>query len=134
MLHWVTQNAEPNSVTIHPGIGMVQPSGQKKVTRTKTTEFTLKLTASGRDDMTKSLTLEVRSRSECSNRPVAYVKYAGSGGCREGKGFSDGELRAAGLTIPDVMRLFETRRYFIDTRRRSVHRVNIDTLRRLRDA
>ena len=48
---------------------------------------------------------------------------------QRGKGFSCGELRSAGLTVNDAVRLHIP----IDKRRRSAHRTNIDTLNKVKD-
>ena len=47
---------------------------------------------------------------------------------REGKGFSAGELRAAGLTLKEA----EGLGLRVDRRRRSVHSWNVEVLRKLR--
>ena len=60
--------------------------------------------------------------------PCARVNRAG--GWRRGKGFSHRELLDAGLTAGDAARLGVP----IDRRRRSKHRINVDTLNLLSEA
>ena len=128
-LQWVTRNAESDGVAIDPRIGPVESNGTMPVAPTETMTFTLKLTASGMNDVTKDLTLTVRSWPQPGEKLVAHVKRT-DGGYRRGKGFSRDELRAAGLTETDATR----RSIPIDKRRRSSHRANIATIRRLIDA
>jgi large subunit ribosomal protein L13e len=56
------------------------------------------------------------------------VRSPGLRKLREGKGFSVGELRAAGLTLKEAEELGLR----VDRRRRSVHSWNVELLRRLR--
>ena len=128
-LQWVTRNAESNGVVIDPGIGSVESSGSMPVAPTETMIFTLRLTASGMDDVARDIMLTVRSRQQPGEKLFARVKRT-NGGCRKGKGFSRGEIHAAGFTDADAAR----RSIPIDRRRRSTHRANIDTIRRLTDA
>ena len=125
-LHWATQNAEAGGVMIEPEIGAVESSGSLEVEPSETTAYTLRLSVSGMDDVTKTVTVTVGLPPE---KAIARVRRAG-GGWRYGKGFSYGELRAAGLTAADATR----RSMPIDKRRRSTHRVNIDTIGNLIDA
>ena len=56
------------------------------------------------------------------------LKYAGVDlGTRVGRGFSLGELREAGLTVEEAKRLGLP----IDKRRRSVHKWNVESLKKL---
>ena len=128
-LHWVTQNPESDGVVIDPGIGSVESSGNMAVAPAETATYTLRLTASGMDDVTKDLVLTVHSRPQPGEEPVARVKHTGRG-WRQGKGFSRGEIHAAGLTEADVA----CRSISIDRRRRSTHQANIETIRRSIDA
>ena len=62
----------------------------------------------------------------CGKGVFAYVKRAG-GGWRYAKGFSRGELRDAGLTTIDAVRL----RIRVDKRRRSTHKTNLNALKQV---
>ena len=62
----------------------------------------------------------------CGKGVFAYVKRAG-GGWRYAKGFSRGELRDAGLTTIDAVRL----QIRVDKRRRSTHKTNINALKQV---
>ena len=121
LMEWVTENAESGGVAIDPGIGSVDSSGNMLVAVTETTTFTLRLTASGMDDVTTTITVAVRS--QLGKELFARVKR-NDGGLRKGKGFSRGEIHAAGLTHSEAAR----RSLPIDRRRRSTHWTNIDTI------
>ena len=121
VLHWKTQNAEADGTAIEPGIGAVEPSGALEVSPCQTTPYTLRLAASGMDDVTRSVTVKLLLRPD--ERLIAMVRRRG-GGWRRGKGFSLGELRALGLTVADV----SPRSIPIDKNRRSTHQVNIVTI------
>ena len=129
ILHWITRTAEADGVAIGPVIGSVKSSGSVTVTPTETTTFTLRLTGFGMDDVTKDVTVTVRSRLQPGEELVAYVRRRG-GSFRRGKGFSRGELGVVGLTAADAARLSIS----VDRRRRSTHRVNIETIGRSIDA
>ena len=129
MLCWKTRNAEADSVVIDPEIGAVESSGSLEVALSKTRTYTLRLTASGMDDVTKTVTVTVRPTPQAGEKPIAYVKRVG-GGWKHGKGFSYGEIQAAGLTVAGVT----PRSMPIDKRRRSTHPANIETIGRLIDA
>ena len=133
MLCWVTKNANANRVEISPGVGSVSHCGKREVKRTSNTTFRLTLSASGHDDLKQECTLIVRPRRAKQRVPGALVKRSGDGGFREGKGFSQREYEASGLTFQELMQILD-RGFFIDTRRRTVHQANIDMLRRLRGA
>ena len=128
-LCWVTRNAESNGVSISPEIGLVESSGSMAVTPAEPMTYTLRLTSSGMEDATQAVTVILHPREQPEGDRFVCVKRTG-GGWRQGKGFSRGELHAAGLTDTDAAR----RLIPIDMRRRSVHRANIDTIRRLFDA
>lgn len=123
-LRWTVQDGDAADVTIDPRIGTVRPCGQVVVTPFQTTTYRLKLTALGLEDMTKSTTVTVIPDTELSARVVR-----GSGGWKRGKGFSNSELRTAGLTAANAAR----RSVPIDRRRRSEHRENVEMIRRLND-
>ena len=125
-LSWKTRNAEPGDVVIDPGGESVAPNGSLPVTPSEPTPFTLRLSAPGMDDVTKALTLTVRIQP-----PKSFPRVkGGNGGYRRGKGFSPGEVRAAGLTVAYAARLS----FPVDRRRRSTHQVNLDTIERRTDA
>ena len=125
-LSWKTRNAEPGDVVIDPGGESVAPNGSLPVTPSETTPFTLRLSAPGMDDVTKALTVTVRIQP-----PKSFPRVKGGNGeYRRGKGFSLGEVRAAGLTVADAAHLS----FPVDRRRRSMHQVNLDTIERRTDA
>ena len=121
LLQWSTENASPEDITISPGIGQADTNGSKSVTLEQTTTFTLRLTALDMGDVIKTVTVTV-----LSDKPFASVKSPNRGGWRQGKGFSDGELSAAGISPTDTMSLSIP----IDKRRRSSHNTNIAALMR----
>lgn len=125
-LSWTTRNAEPGDVAIHLGSESVGPSGSSSVTPGETTTFTLKLSAPGRDDVTKKLTVTVRTPP---SKPFPLVK-GGNAEYRRGRGFSPGEVCVAGLTVANAARLS----FPVDSRRKSMHPPNIETIKRLIDA
>ena len=125
-LSWTTRNAEPEDVATHLGSESVGPSGSLSVTPGETTTFTLKLSVPGRDDVTKELTVTVRTQP---SKPFPLVK-GGNGEYRRGRGFSPGEVCVAGLTVANAARLS----FPVDGRRKSMHPPNIETIKRLIDA
>ena len=132
-LRWTTRDTEAGGVAIEPDVGAVKSNGSVNVTPLKTTAYTLRLTASGLDDVTKAVTAAVialpRPDDEPFSRRRSRVRRA-SGGYRYGKGFSFGELRTAGLRAADAKR----RSMLIDKHRRTIHPANIDKIRSLIDA
>ena len=128
-LRWTTRDTEAASVAIDPEIGVVESSGSLEVMPLKTTTYALRLTASGLEDMTKTVTVTVSSLPQSDEKPSARVIRA-NGGWKHGKGFSYGELEAAGLATADAAH----RSIPIDRRRRSTHRENVETIRRSIDA
>ena len=125
-LSWTMRNAEPEDVATHLGSESVGPSGSLSVTPGETTTFTLKLSAPGRDDVTKELTVTVRTPP---SKPFPLVK-GGNGEYRRGRGFSPGEVCVAGLTVANAARLS----FPVDGRRKSMHPPNIEAIKRLIDA
>lgn len=125
-LSWTIRNVEPGDVAIHLGGESVEPSGSLSLTPGETTTFTLKLSAPGMDDVTKELTVTVRTQPSKSFPLVE----GGNGEYRRGRGFSLGEVRAAGLTVANAARLS----FPVDRRRRSTHQVNRDAIERWTDA
>ena len=128
-LRWATRNAESGGVAISPEIGPVALSGSLGVAPSKTTTYMLRLTASSKDDVTKTVTVTVRPSHQSGEKPIACVRRA-AGRWRHGKGFSDGEIRAAGLTVAGATQ----RSLPFDKRRRSTHRANIERIKRSIDA
>ena len=63
-LRWTAQNAEPSRIAIDPDIGSVKSNGSITVTPNVTTVFTLRLTTSGTDEVTKAVSVIVRPRSQ----------------------------------------------------------------------
>lgn len=126
-LSWKTRNAEPADVEIDLGGESVEPSGSLPVTPGETTTFTLRLRTLSLDDVTKDATVTVHPESPPEGL-IAVVKCRS--GYRRGKGFSRGEVRAAGLTAAYAARLS----FPVDRRRRSTHQVNLDTIERWTDA
>ncbi len=124
MLRWKTRNAETCGVVMDPGIGAVEPDGALEIAPTETTTYTPRLTTSGMDGVTRSVTMNLLPRT--GEKPVARVRSSG-GGWRNGKGFSLGELRASGLKPADV----SPRSIPVDKNRRSTHEANIVTIGRL---
>ena len=125
-LRWTTRDTEADGVVIDPDVGAVESSGSVEVTPSETTAYTLRLTVSGLDDLTKAVTVAVRPLPHPDDRAFACVRCA-NGGWKQGKGFSYGELEAVGLATTDAAH----RPIPIDSRRRSTHRENIETIRRL---
>ena len=129
MLRWKTRNAKAGGVVIDPDVGAVETSGSLQVAPYKTRTFTLRLTAFGMNDVTKTVTVTVRPSLQAGEKPIAHVRRA-RGGWKHGKGFSYGEIRAAGLTVADARH----RSLPIDKRRRSTHRANMETIGKSIDA
>ena len=124
VLSWATRNTEGVCVVIDPEIGVVESNGSRCIAPTKTSTYKLRLTASGVNDVTESVKVVVnQSPQPCRDNRIALVKCA-NGKWRCGKGFSDGEIRSAGLTadaLPGWIR--------VDRRRRSIHSDNIETIK-----
>ena len=127
-LRWDTQNSPVGGVVVEPGIGPVELSGSQTVEPAETTVYTLRLKASGIDDMTRDVTVRVRSQPD--EETLFARARRKDGGWRQGRGFSRGELRVAGLTAADAVR----RSIRLDKRRRSMHLENIETIRRSMNA
>ena len=128
-LSWATRNADVGTVAISPEIGPVALSGSLLVAPSKTTTYTLTLMASGKDDVTKTVTVTVRPSHPPGETPIAWVRRGG-GRWRQGKGFSYGEIRAAGLTVAAVTH----QSLPFDKRRRSAHQANTERIKGLIDA
>lgn len=127
LLSWGIRNADDVRIVIDPDIGAVEPVGNREITLLETATYTLRLKASGLEDITKCVTVRVLSKQPCLVKsPVAMVMRVG-GGWRPGKGFSYGELHAVGLTVIEAAR----GAIRIDRRRRSIHPANIKTLQEI---
>ena len=124
-LRWEARNAREARVVINPSpqVGTLESNGSLEVRPLKTTTYTLALIVPGVPDVTKAVTVTVLSLVETESR---YARVKCLGGWRRGKGFSRRELEAAGLTTADANR----RSIFIDGRRRSMHRENVETIGR----
>ena len=125
-LRWRTLNTEADGVAINPEIGAVETSGQLEVVLFKTMNYTLRLKASGTDDVTETVTVTVRPPPQAVEKPIALIRRAGGGRWKHGKGFSYSEIRAAGMTVAEA----KHRSMRIDKRRRSEHQTNMETIRR----
>ena len=128
-LKWTTRNADDARVLIEPDIGEVEHDGSRTVCPASTTRYTLILSVDGADDIAKTVAVTVDSRPRPGERPSPRV-MSPVGGWRTGKGFSSGELRAAGLTLTEAAE----RSIPIDRRRRTSHRANADAIRSMLDA
>ena len=129
ILRWITRNTEAVGVgvSIEPEIGAVEPNGSLEVTSAGARTYTLKLTASGMNDVTQ--TVAVTSTLSSDKTSVVCVRCAGER-WRRGRGFSRGELLAMDLTVAEAMR----QSIPLDRRRRTVHLTNVKTIGRLIDA
>ena len=128
-LLWATRNGEAGGVTMAPEIGPVALNGSLDVAPSETTTYTLRLTALGKDAVTKSVTVTVRASHHADKKPTAWVIRTG-GSWKRGKGFSEGEILATGLTVAGATQ----RSLPYDKRRRSTHQANIERIRRWTDA
>ena len=128
-LRWATQNAEAGDVTMAPEIGPVALNGSLDVAPSETTTYTLRLMDFGKALVTKTVTVSVRSSHLNDEKPIAWVIRAG-GSWKHGKGFSYREILAAGLTVAGSTQWSLP----YDKRRRSMHQVNIESIRRWTDA
>ena len=128
-LEWTTRNAGDARVTMEPDTGVIESDGTCTVRPAETTRYTLTLAISGADDISRTVTVAVRSVPRPGEQPAARV-MSSSGGWRSGKGFSTGEIRDAGLTAPEAA----DRSILIDRRRRTTHRVNVEAIRSMPDA
>ena len=59
ILSWKTRNTEEIDVAIEPDVGPVKPNGRLGITPVETTAYTLRLTAPGLEDITRSVTVKV---------------------------------------------------------------------------
>ena len=131
-LTWETLNAI--AVAIEPDVGVVAKTGSVEIKPRGTTAYTLKLTGPGLAEVTKTITATVSRVTTISlacsdDAGVAYVQ-GGCGGRRRGKGFSRGEIQAAGVSRRTAM-VCQLRS---DGRRRTTHPANVAAIRRAIDA
>ena len=147
-LRWVTSEANQAQVRITPGIGLVESEGHCIVRPIETTAYTLSLVAYDTCRVERVVTVNV----DLPDRPIEYLrprargfslppprlsrsaKHLGprarrhdGGGWRDAKGFSYNEVQCAGLTLGDASR----HSIRLDTRRRSVHQINVQALKTL---
>lgn len=129
VLEWTIRNADDARVTLDPNAGVVESRENRRVVRpAETTRYTLVLSVPG-NDVSATVMIAVASPPGPGGRPVVRVRSP-RGGWRSGKGFSFGELRAAGLTDREAAH----RSIPVDRRRRTVHPANVEALGRTRDA
>ena len=125
-LNWTTQNTNTGDmVVIEPEIGQVDTSGSITIKPHQTKTYILKLINGIEGQQHRHCKVVVHDypvEEDC----IAQVKKP-SGGWRSGKGFSPGELSSAGLAAVDI----STTGLRVDSRRRSSHQGNIDTIRKL---
>ena len=118
---WAVENCEGVVVSIAPGIGPVDAEGSCEIRVQSPTVVTLTLSAPGMQDVDEERVIEVEDAKPASTeRRVPRAKTRGR--WRLAKGFSPGELAA----VPGAAGL-EAR---VDSRRRSVHAVNVASLER----
>ncbi len=125
-LSWQTRHTADAAIRLTPGNGAVPATGEMRVSPAATTDYTLTIHLPEAEAIAKTIRLPVLAPPEPGATPViAYVKAGG--GWRRGKGFSRGELAAAGFpTGPDAGNIKT------DQRRKSIHQRNIDTLEETR--
>ena len=65
-LSWKTRHAEADGlkIEIEPGIGKIEPCGNISVTMKETTTYALRLKTPGMDEVTKSITVQVRAHEQ----------------------------------------------------------------------
>ena len=129
ILKWTTRNVDDALVAMDPDAGVLESDGMCTVRPTETTKFTLTVTASDTYEISRTVTVTIDSPRGLSERLAARV-LSQTGAWRSGKGFSSGELRDAGLSLKEAA----DRSIPIDRRRRTSHRVNVDTIRSVLDA
>ena len=130
-LCWNTQDTETDGVAIEPDIGPVPPKGTCDVMPSTDSSYTLRLTASGADDVTANIKVTVQAKQDqrVTATLIAYVRRR-HGRLGPGRGFSYGELRAASMTVLDAKR----RLIRLDKRRQTTHTTNVAVLEGLTGA
>ena len=136
VLRWTTRHADDISVIVDPGTVSVEPNGRLAVRPSETTIYRLSLASSGVERCSRCVTVNVRPLP-CSVEDSA-VRVKRKCGWRLGKGFSRGELRAAGLQAKGARhgRIALADRTALtsipyDGRRRTTHPANVERLSRL---
>lgn len=148
ILRWVTSEANQAQVTITPGIGLSESEGHCIVRPIKTTTYTLSLVAHDTYRVEKVVTVNVdlpcgsveqlrpRARgfslppprlSKSTKHLRPRVRRHDGSGWKNAKGFSHNEVQCAGLTLRDAYRYS----FRLDTRRRTVHQINVQALKTL---
>ena len=121
---WSVEDCDGVSVSLvpgAPGAGSVDADGSCEIRVEHRTLVTLTLSAPGMEEVAEERVVEVENpRLADAEKPVARARAGG--GWRPAKGFSGGELSA----VPGADRL----PLRSDRRRRSVHAVNVASLRR----
>jgi len=127
-LEWRTQDSDDAQIEIKPSVGAVDASGQSTIRPIETTVYTLTLKVNGVVSASQSITVTVSSHQTASGKPTCCVMSVG-GGWRVGKGFSRREIEEVGLALKEAV----DRSIPIDRRRQTMHQINIQELRRMRD-
>lgn len=124
-LRWVTSEANEAQVTITPGIGCVKTEGHRIVHPTETTVYTLSLVVSDSYRVDQRLTINVDFTRKLAKHLQPLARHHDGSGWKNAKGFSHDEVQCAGLTIRDAYR----RSLCLDSRRRTVHQINVQALK-----
>jgi len=79
VLKWKTRNAQHVRARIEPAIGVVEPTGSVRVELAASTQFTLRLTASDLDDVTKDVSVVVCTHQDGQRlmSPVQLLEKVG---------------------------------------------------------
>lgn len=129
VLQWTTRNADDARVFVEPDIGEVEHDGSRAVRPAGTTLYTLSLSIAGVDGIARTVSVAVESTPGPGEQRGPRV-ISPQCGWRSDKGFSSGELEAAGLTLTEATE----RSIPIDRRRRTLHPANADAIRNMLDA
>ena len=129
ILELTTRYADDARATLEPDVGVVERDENRRAVRpAETTRYTLTLAVPG-GDVSGTVEIAVASPPGPGGRAAARVRSL-RGGWRGGKGFSPGELQAAGLTAKTAA----DRSIPVDRRRRTAHPANVEAIRSLLDA